>query len=173
MTEPRPTAAVNIDEHGNPPIAWDALLEVLASPHGPDEPLFLGTVRSDGRPHVVGIGVSWIDGALYFTTGPETVKAANLEWNAHCTIAGRMRTFDVSIEGVAERITDHAELERLAERFQADGWPATVVGETLDAPINEVVGRSKIWNLYQLRIAKVISIGSADGVSAMSFRFDG
>lgn len=168
MTERQPIEAVNIDESGNPGFEWSAVQAALDAPHGPEEAIFIGTVRPDGRPHVVGIGVSWIDGDLWITTGADSVKAANLAVNPHATLAGRIGAFDLSLEGVAEHITDASQLETMAARFQADGWPATVNGPYLEAPINDVTPVSRRWNLYRFRFTRVIAVG--DG-STMSFRF--
>ncbi len=35
---------------------------------------WLSTVRPDGRPHVTPVVAVWLDGALYFTTGPTERK---------------------------------------------------------------------------------------------------
>ena len=38
----------------------------------------MATVRPDGRPHSAGVGAVWVDGALYFVSGPGTLKSRNL-----------------------------------------------------------------------------------------------
>jgi nitroimidazol reductase NimA-like FMN-containing flavoprotein (pyridoxamine 5'-phosphate oxidase superfamily) len=45
------------------------------------EVYWLSTVRPDGRPHVTPLLGAWLDGALYFCTGPNERKAKNLAEN--------------------------------------------------------------------------------------------
>ena len=40
---------------------------------------------------------------------------------------------DLSIEGTVQRVTDRSKLTRLAERYAAQGWPASVDGDSLTA----------------------------------------
>ena len=42
---------------------------------------WLSTVRPDGRPHVTPLMSVWLEGALYFCTGPDERKAKNLVRN--------------------------------------------------------------------------------------------
>ena len=55
----------------------------------PDENLtwFLGTVGPDGRPHAAGVGAIFIDGDVYFTSGPKTRKSRNLAANPASSIS--------------------------------------------------------------------------------------
>ena len=53
---------------------------------------WLSTVRPDGRPHVTPLLGIWLDGALYFCTGPDERKAKNLARNPRCILAGRGAT---------------------------------------------------------------------------------
>ena len=48
------------------------------------ELFWLSTVRPDGRPHVPPLLALWLDGALYFSTGPSERKAKNIVQNAQC-----------------------------------------------------------------------------------------
>jgi nitroimidazol reductase NimA-like FMN-containing flavoprotein (pyridoxamine 5'-phosphate oxidase superfamily) len=50
------------------------------------EVYWLSTVRPDGRPHVTTLLAVWLDGALYFCTGPGERKARNLAQNPHCIL---------------------------------------------------------------------------------------
>ena len=47
------------------------------------EVYWLSTVRPDGRPHVTPLLGIWLNGALYFCTGPGERKAKNLAHNPH------------------------------------------------------------------------------------------
>jgi hypothetical protein len=81
-----PTADRNLDRYGAPLIAWTRVRERLEQAltqapgtGGPDRHTYwLATVGPDGRPHVMPLGVLWIDGAFYFNSGAGTRKAKNL-----------------------------------------------------------------------------------------------
>ena len=75
MSDRTPSEVTNLDRYGSPALSWSRPHDLLAaSPPGPDITFFLGTVRPDGRPHAAGIGALWLDGDLYFTSGPETAR---------------------------------------------------------------------------------------------------
>ncbi len=85
---------------------------------------WLSTVRPDGRPHVTPLIAVWLADAIWFTTGADERKARNLAHNASCVLTtGRSDlvegAFDVVLEGVAEQVTDDAELQPIAEAFTA------------------------------------------------------
>jgi general stress protein 26 len=86
------------------------------------EVYWLSTVRPDGRPHVTPLLGVWLDGAMYFCTGPDERKAKNLSGNAHCILTTGGSTLDgldVVIEGQAETTTDPAELGRVADTYES------------------------------------------------------
>src|SRR5215213_8975262 len=76
------------------------------------EVYWISTVRPDGRPHVTPLLSVWLDGALYFCTGPDERKAKNLVRNPHCILATGCNALDegldVVVEGDAVRVTDEA-----------------------------------------------------------------
>src|SRR3954470_14808706 len=95
------------------PIPWAEAQEQLAQA----QVFWLSTGRPDGRPHVTTLLSVWLDGALYFTPGPEERKARNLANNAHCILTtgcNIMDGLDVVVEGEAVRVSDEAKLQRLA-----------------------------------------------------------
>ena len=119
MTERQPTEVTNLDRYGFPALPWSRPRDLLASmTQVPDVPFFLGTVGLDGRPSAAGIGAAWVDGDLYFTSGPGTRKSGNLAANPGCTIPVRLPTVDLMIEGEAIRATDAAMLEQVAKRYR-------------------------------------------------------
>ncbi len=76
MTDRDPIEVTNLDGYGFPPLAWDRARDALATETaGPGVPYFLGTSRSDGRPHAAGFGALWFEGDLCFPSGPGTRKA--------------------------------------------------------------------------------------------------
>ena len=83
---------------------------------------WISTVRPDGRPHVTPLISVWLDGALYFCTGPEERKAKNLSGNPHCILTtgcNQEEGLDVVVEGEAVRVTDDAKLRRIADAYVA------------------------------------------------------
>ncbi len=84
---------------------------------------WLTTVRADGRPHVTPLIGLVEDSTAYFCTGLREQKAHNLEANAAVALTTGTNTWaaglDVVVEGVAVRITDNAELQRLADAYEA------------------------------------------------------
>jgi hypothetical protein len=132
MTEPISTR--NLDRYGSGELPWSRPREILASdtPEA-DLTFFVASVRPDGRPHSAGVGATWVDGALYFTSGPGTLKSRNLAANPACSVSVRLRGIDLVLEGEAHRITDASTLERLAAVYRTSGWPASVEDDALTA----------------------------------------
>jgi hypothetical protein len=135
MTNRQPNETVNLDRYGDVALPWSRARNLLESgPKGPLAGFFLGTVRPDGRPHVAGVGAVFDDGDLYFTSGPGTQKSRNLASNPACTIAVKFPDLDLTLEGKAQRVTDAANLERVATLYRELGWPAEVDGDAFTAP---------------------------------------
>jgi Pyridoxamine 5'-phosphate oxidase len=55
---------------------------------------WVSTVRPDGRPHVTPVVAVWVDGAVYFTSGPGEQKSRNLAANRHCAVTTGCNTWD-------------------------------------------------------------------------------
>lgn len=99
------------------PMSWEVGREHLERA----EVYWLSTVRPDGGPHVTPLLAVWLDGAMYFCTGPEERKARNLAGNPRCALTTGRNTLDggldLVVEGDAERLTDAAGLGRVAEAY--------------------------------------------------------
>jgi nitroimidazol reductase NimA-like FMN-containing flavoprotein (pyridoxamine 5'-phosphate oxidase superfamily) len=172
MTDRAPTDVTNLDRYGSPPLGWSRVREPLAAgPPGVEVPIYLGTVRPDGRPHSAGIGAVWHDGDFYFTSGPGTRKSANLAANPGCTISARLPGIDVVAEGTAERITDPATLETLAAVYRSAGWPAEVDGDAFTAPFSAPSAGPPPWQLYRLTYDTVFAVAAAEPHGATRWRF--
>src|ERR1700758_1458906 len=105
-------------EPDSTPTPWAAGLAQLRAA----DTFWLSTVRPDGRPHVTPLIAVWHAEALWFATGPEERKARNLAENPSCVgTTGRSGLgeggLDVMLEGQAEQVTEHAELEPVAAAF--------------------------------------------------------
>lgn len=104
---------------------WADIEELIAAA----ELFWISTVRPEGGVHVTPLGAVWLDDALYFTTGPDERKTANLAVSPRCTFttgANRWSAgFDVVLEGTAEEVTDRHELRSVASAYRekyGDFW---------------------------------------------------
>src|SRR5260370_23281155 len=135
MTDRPPVEVTNLDRYGDAALPWSRPRDLLAaSTPKPSTPFFLGTSRPDGRPHAAGIGALWLDGDLYFTSGPGTRKARNLAANPACTISVRLEDIDLVLEGDATRVTDRTTLEQLAGLYAEAACPPVFAADAPPPP---------------------------------------
>lgn len=174
-----PTAERNLDGYGSPPIAWSRVRDRLAAgiPQGPGtggpdrHTTWIATADPDGRPHVVPVGGQWLDGRVYFTSGPGTRKSRNLGRDPRCSVTVATDLFDIVVEGVAERVTDDAELERLAGIFAAGGWPAHVEDGALTAEFSAPSAGPPPWHLYRVIPQTIFALGTTEPYGATRWEF--
>ena len=85
------------------------------------EIFWVTTVRPDGRPHVTPLIAVWLEGAMYFCTGPDERKAQNLASNTHCVLTTGCdklnEGLDLVVEGDAVRVTDDERLQAIADTY--------------------------------------------------------
>jgi hypothetical protein len=167
MTTQEPTTEAMVK---TPPIPWAEALSRLENPQG-SYTHWLVTVREDGRPHVVPVGAMWDDGAFYFTTGQGTVKGHNVEHNPHCAIAIANQGIDLVVEGHAERTTDAGTLQRLAKKYSAGGWPATVNGDAFTAPFFAPTSGPAPYDVYKLTPTVAFGFGTTEENAEHSTRW--
>ncbi len=173
MADRTPTDITNLDGYGGSVVPWSRARDLLAAgPLGPEIPFFLGTIRPDGRPHAAGIGVVWLDGDLYFTSGLGARKARNLAANPACTISTRLEGIDLVLEGEARQTADRPTLERVAAEYRAGGWPAEVAGDALTAPYSAQSAGPAPWHLFRFVFHTAIGITTAEPFGATRWRFD-
>src|SRR3712207_3808253 len=119
MTDVRPVTELDprFSSGDATPTSWAEGRERL----GRAELYWLSTVRPDGSPHVTPLLAVWLDGAMYFCTGPEERKARNLAGNPSCVLTTGCNALgeglDLVVEGEARRLTDDAGLRRVAEAY--------------------------------------------------------
>jgi Pyridoxamine 5'-phosphate oxidase len=70
---------------------------------------WIGTTRPDGSPHAMPVWGLWLDDSLFFSSGSASRKSRNLESGDDVVV----------VEGLAQRVTDSAELRRIAELYSA------------------------------------------------------
>ena len=63
---------------------------------------WIGTTRTDGRPHAAPVWGVWVDDRFYFSTAPTAVKARNLREQPHVVVHLESAVDMVVVEGVAE-----------------------------------------------------------------------
>jgi hypothetical protein len=90
---------------------------------------WVSSVRADNRPHVTPMVAVWMDGALYFASGPHEQKSKNLEANPHCAVTTGCNTWneglDLVLHGDAVVVRDLTLLQHVADAFFAkygDDW---------------------------------------------------
>ena len=172
MADREPIEVTNLDRYGNPVLPWSRPRDLLAA--GTPQPgpsFFLGTTRPDGRPHAAGIGALWLNGDLYFTSGPGTRKVRNLAANPACTISVRLEGLDLVLDGTAARVTDRPTLEQVASLYRAGGWPAQVEGEAFTAPFSAPSAGPPPWYLYRFTFHTAVGVATAEPHGATRWRF--
>jgi hypothetical protein len=162
----------NLDIYGHPPIPWSRAEHQLEAAVGQfDAHFFLSTVRPDGRPHVAGIGALWVDGKFYFVSGAGTRKSRNLAERADCVISVNLPDLDLVVEGVATKVTDGPTLQRLAELYDAQGWPATVKDGAFTAPYRAPSAGPPPWDLHEFTPKTAFGVAGAEPYGATRWNF--
>ncbi|MFG1999739.1 pyridoxamine 5'-phosphate oxidase family protein [Spirillospora sp. NPDC048911] len=162
----------NLDIYGAAPLPWSRARDgVVAGLPKMETPIYLGTVRPDGRPHSAGVGMLWLDDELYFTSGPGTRKSRNLAANPACTASMRLEGLDLVIEGTAERVEDPDLLARVAEGYAAGGWPAESDGEGLTAPFSAPSAGPPPWHVYRFVYEVAFGVATAEPHGATRWTF--
>ncbi len=65
---------------------------------------YIATTRPGGAPHLMPVWGLWLDGAFYFSTGDESVKARNLAANSRCVLSTERADEAVIVEGTAAKL---------------------------------------------------------------------
>lgn len=164
---------------GLPPVDWNAVVERLrdGSPPAPDahnaRTTWLTTINEDGSPHVTAVGAVWLDGTFWFQTGARTRKHHNVERDPRCSVAMSILDADVVLEGEAVKVTDPADVARVAEAWSAGGWPAVPdrSGTGITAPFNAPAQGPPPWDVYRIEPrSTVVTMGVEPG-GLTRFRF--
>lgn len=179
MPEKEPVAERNLDRYGAPPISWTTVRELLEEgltqapgTGGPARHTFwVATVHPDGRPHVMPVGMLFVDGALYFNAGASTRKAKHLAHDPHCAITVATHPFDLVVEGEAVKVTDEARLRRIAEVYASHGWKPTVRDGALYAEYSAPSAGPPPWDVYEVTPATAFALGTAEPFGATRWRF--
>jgi general stress protein 26 len=140
---------------------WSKALDQLQEA----EVYWLSTVRPGGRPHVTPLVSVWLDGALYFCTGPSERKAKNLANNSHCVITTGCNSLsdnlDIVVEGEAVLVTDKVRFQQLADMFSAK----------YEAPFNFSAGDLDDLLVYKVTPVTAFGFGRGTTFSQTRWRF--
>ncbi|MGH3213343.1 MAG: pyridoxamine 5'-phosphate oxidase family protein [Trebonia sp.] len=158
MSQTEPVAEFNesFSEPGATAPPWTEVAAVLTA----SEMFWLSTVRRGGRPHVTPLPAIWLDGTLYFCTGSQEQKTANLGANPGCVLTtgtSDLRSgLDVVVEGPAVRMTDVPRLHELAAIWKSNlDWDY----EVTDDGFRDGAGRTGL--AFGVTPAKILAFGKA------------
>ncbi len=171
MVDRTPIETKNLDIYGNSPLEWTRPHDLFMAGIFFGRPAFLGTTRPDGSPHAAGVATLWLDGDIYFTSGPETRKSRNLATNPVCTISASLATIDIVLQGEAVRVIDSPTLELLAARCREGGWPVQVEGDAFTGQYSAPSAGPPPWYLYRFTFHTAIGNATAEPHGATRWRF--
>jgi hypothetical protein len=144
------------------------------APGGPNtRTTWLTTINADGSPHVTAVGAIWVDGAFCFQTGAVTRKHHNLERDPRCVLAVSVRDADVVVEGDAVRVTEPADVARIAKVWADNGWPVEPdeTGTGITAPFNAPTLGPPPWHVYRLEARSALVGATVEPGGLTRFRF--
>jgi PPOX class probable F420-dependent enzyme len=96
-------------------LPWAWAEDRLARSHD----FWLASAGPGGAPHLMPVWAVWMAGALWFSSSNGSRKTRNLRANGRCSLATDNPAEPVVVQGVAEVITDMAELRRLLDAENA------------------------------------------------------
>ena len=150
--------------------SWDETRQVLETA----ELFWLSTVRADGRPHVTPVVAAWCDEAMWFSTGTEEQKFANLRVNPQVVLTTGCNNWeqglDVVVEGEASHVTDEAALERAAKAF-AVKWRGAWQFAVRDGRFYNHGAADWPSEVFSVRPGKVFAHAKGEPFGATTHRF--
>ena len=78
---------------------------------------------------------------------------------------------DLVVEGRATKVTDQPTLERLAERYAAQGWPARASESAITAEFSAPSAGPPPWHLYVVTPITAFGVATAKPYGATRWRF--
>jgi nitroimidazol reductase NimA-like FMN-containing flavoprotein (pyridoxamine 5'-phosphate oxidase superfamily) len=135
---------------------------------------WLTTVRPDGRPHVTPLLSVWLDGALYFSTGPDERKAKNLAHNPYCVLTTGRNTLDdgidLVVEGEAEKVSDESELRSVADTYESKYGAHFTAPEGTWSGLGDAIRGGDVL-VYRVAPAMAFGFGKGKQFSQTRWRF--
>jgi hypothetical protein len=102
------------------------------------------SVWPDGRPHAMPVWGMWQDGRFWFSSSKPSRKSRNLMANPRCVVTTEDAANPVVLEGIAELITDRADLEKMLALENAK-YSASYGIEMLDPALNSSFRVRPLW----------------------------
>jgi len=177
-----PDARNLADLYSLPILQWSAILTRLdqgftdvPGTGGPNRfAWWMATINPDGSPLLNSVGALWADGSVWFTTGPASRKARNLERDPRCTFSMSAESFDLAIKGRCERVKDPDLVAARATEWAAGGWPCEVdaSGIALIAPYSAPSAGPPPWFVYRMTPIKATALSTIDPGGATTWTFD-
>ncbi len=89
------------------------------------------------------------------------------------TLAVATQEFDLVVEGEAAKVTDHATVAEMAERWVAAGWPARVdeSGVALTAEFSAPSAGPPPWSVYRITLARATALAVVEPGGATRWTF--
>ena len=148
------------------PTPWTEVRSIFQSA----EIYWLSTVRKNGAPHATPLIGIWHNEAFHFCTGTDEQKAVNLRTNQHVVITTGNNEIgngtDVVVEGVAEIVSVHSDLEQLAVEYKSKyGWEFGVA----DGHFTSEGGGPAL--VYRVAPIKAFSFRRGDNGAQSRYRF--
>jgi hypothetical protein len=167
----KPVSSRNLDGYGNVELPWERVQTLLDNHTFDNSVPVVSTVRPNGLPHAVRVGAIYVDGDIYFVSHPQSRRARNLAAKPATALTSGMEGIDVSFEGESVRVTDPAEVAKIAEAYSIHGWPAEAIGDQITAPYNAPSAGPAPWNVYRFRFTKAIGGATAEPYGATAWEF--
>jgi nitroimidazol reductase NimA-like FMN-containing flavoprotein (pyridoxamine 5'-phosphate oxidase superfamily) len=150
-----------------PPSSWQDAERALAGA----ELYWCSSVRADGRPHVTPMVGVWHEGGFHFSTAAREQKWKNLDANDHIAVTTGTNTWDrgldVVLEGRVRRVTERAELQRVADAYAVkygERWAFQVLEDGFDQ------GDGTVTDVFRVVADKVIAFAK-EPHGQTTFRF--
>ena len=178
MTVKAPESVKNLaDLYGFAPIEFERVgktLDSIASinPLDASARYWLATVRPDGRPHAMPIGILWHGARFYFSANADSQKAKNIARDPHCVVTIAAPGLDIVAEGKAVKVQDEAKLQRLADAFgaSAGGWHPTVKDGAFWHEYSAPSAGPPPWEVYEITPETFYGLATAEPYGATRFR---
>lgn len=175
MISTQPKSTKNLDGYGFPPIEFNRAIQALDSIAALPVTdaagrYWLATVRPDGTPHVMPIGIIWHDHKFVFTAGAATQKAKNVARDPHCVVTIAAPGLDIVAEGTAVKVTDEAEVQRLADAFGEGGWHPTVKDGAFWHEYSAPSAGPPPWDVYEITPTTMYGLATAEPYGATRWR---
>jgi general stress protein 26 len=168
------TPVSTLDDEYSDPTAIATTWEETRKAVEQAELFWVSTVRPDGRPHVTPVVAAWVDGAIWFSTGADERKFANLQANPHVVLTTGCNRWDggldVIVEGEAVQVTDDAVLGPVAQAFAAK-WDGRWQFAARDGAFRDI-GLTGEALVFAVTPVKVWAHAKGDPFGATAHRFN-